>query len=50
MRCAYTEIRGVSRLLSETIYNLVDNAIKYNREGGKGTKITLHFPAQDAVC
>lgn len=29
------EIRGVRRLLSEMIYNLADNAIKYNREGGK---------------
>ena len=27
-------IKGVRRLLYEVIYNLCDNAIKYNREGG----------------
>jgi two-component system phosphate regulon sensor histidine kinase PhoR len=29
-----SEIRGVRRVLSDVIYNLVDNAIKYNRDGG----------------
>ena len=28
------QINGVRRLLYETIYNLCDNAVKYNREGG----------------
>ena len=30
-----TEIIGIPQLLSSIIYNLVDNAIKYNREGGR---------------
>ncbi len=29
------EVRGVSQILDEMIYNLCDNAIKYNRKGGK---------------
>ena len=28
------QINGVRRMLYETIYNLCDNAVKYNREGG----------------
>lgn len=32
-----TMIHGVPSLLSEIIYNLVDNAIKYNKENGKVT-------------
>ena len=28
------QINGVRRLLYETVYNLCDNAVKYNREGG----------------
>lgn len=44
-------VLGVRQLLQEMIYNLVDNAIKYNREGGKvkvvivrtvqGTRLTV---------
>ena len=32
-----TVIRGVRRLLSEIIYNLCDNALIYNKDGGKVT-------------
>ncbi len=32
-----TMIHGVPSLLSEIVYNLVDNAIKYNKENGKVT-------------
>ena len=31
------EITGVRRLIAEMIYNLCDNAVKYNRKGGKAT-------------
>ena len=30
-----TEINGIPQLLSSIIYNLIDNAIKYNHEGGR---------------
>ncbi len=30
-----TEISGIPQLLSSIIYNLIDNAIKYNHEGGR---------------
>ena len=29
------ELSGVRRLLYEVVYNLCDNAIKYNRDGGR---------------
>ena len=31
----HAEILGVEQLLKEMIYNLLDNAIKYNRDGGR---------------
>lgn len=31
------EITGVRRLISEMVYNLCDNAVKYNHKGGKAT-------------
>ena len=30
-----SEIQGIPTVLEEMVYNLLDNAIKYNREGGK---------------
>lgn len=41
-------IQGVHRLLYEIIYNLCDNAIKYNHFGGK-VKITIE-EAQGEIC
>ena len=32
---SHTTLTGVETLLGEMVYNLVDNAIKYNREGGE---------------
>jgi len=29
------KVKGLARLLEEMIFNLIDNAIKYNRQGGK---------------
>lgn len=34
---AKTEITGIPRIVDEMIYNLCDNAVKYNRENGKIT-------------
>ena len=34
---AKTEIVGIPRIIDEIIYNLCDNAVKYNRENGKVT-------------
>ncbi|MBR6521449.1 MAG: histidine kinase [Oscillospiraceae bacterium] len=34
LRGESVEIKGVRQILSEMIYNLCDNAIKYNKEGG----------------
>ncbi len=31
---AHAEIKGIRQILSEMIYNLCDNAIKYNKDGG----------------
>jgi len=33
----HVEVIGISRILEEMIYNLCDNAIKYNKENGKVT-------------
>ncbi len=42
------QVRGISRLLSEMIYNLCENAIKYNRPGGS---VTVDISSDDAgVC
>ena len=36
-------VHGVKRLLFEVIYNLCDNAVKYNREGGSvAVTVTKH--------
>ena len=39
---------GVSRVLEEMIYNLVDNAIKYNKEGGSVT-VNVQVKERDAL-
>ena len=41
-------IRGVGQVLEEMVYNLVDNAIKYNREHGQVT-VTLVEQGSEAV-
>lgn len=38
--CEPTEIYGVRQLYSEIIYNLCENAIKYNKDGGRVTVST----------
>ncbi len=38
------EITGVRRLIAEMIYNLCDNAVKYNRKGGKVTVLIDKVP------
>lgn len=45
-----SEIRGVHRVLTDVVYNLIDNAIKYNRENG--TVEVSVMPESDgrAVC
>ncbi|MGN0571571.1 MAG: ATP-binding protein [Candidatus Fimenecus sp.] len=42
-----TEIVSVRQLVYEILYNLCDNAVKYNQDGGKVT-VTVH-PEQDKV-
>ena len=39
---------GVRRLLTETVFNLCDNAIKYNRDGGSVT-VTVGRDGGEAV-
>lgn len=39
--CEQTEIYGVRQLYSEIIYNLCENAIKYNKDGGSVT-VSVH--------
>lgn len=40
LNCEPTEIYGVRQLYSEIIYNLCENAIKYNKDGGSVTVST----------
>ena len=42
------EINGVRRLVYEIVYNLADNAIKYNKDGG-GVRVTVEKRGGDAV-
>ncbi len=42
------EISGVAPLITELIYNLCDNAIKYNREGGS-VQIEIKDTAREAI-
>ncbi len=42
------EINGVRRLVYEIIYNLADNAIKYNKDGGS-VRVTVEKCGGDAV-
>ena len=42
------EINGVRRLVYEIIYNLADNAIKYNKDGGS-VRVTVEKRGGDAV-
>lgn len=41
LECEPTEIYGVRQLYSEIIYNLCENAIKYNKDGGSVT-VSVH--------
>ena len=43
------QAEGVRRLLHETIYNLCDNAIKYNRDGGRVVRVTVSDAGENAV-
>ena len=42
----HVQIDGVWQILHEMVYNLCDNAIKYNKPGGS---VTVHIRASDAV-
>ena len=42
-------IRGVPRLLQEIVYNLCDNAVRYNREGGRVTVTVAPEPGGGAL-
>lgn len=41
-------VKGVRRLLTETIFNLCDNAIKYNKDGGT-VEVTVEKRGEQAV-
>ena len=45
---AKTVILGIPRIIDEMIYNLCDNAIKYNRENGK-VKVSVMQTTTEAV-
>ena len=46
LRGIHAEVKGIWQLLNEMIYNLCDNAIKYNRKGGS---VTVSVD-RDGVC
>ncbi|MBE6588362.1 MAG: histidine kinase [Ruminococcaceae bacterium] len=43
-------ITGIPSIISEMIYNLCDNAIKYNREGGRVDVTVFEKDGHPAVC
>jgi len=43
-------VRAVPQILEEILYNLCDNAVKYNREGGSVTVTVEDAPSGAAVC
>ncbi len=46
--CDAVLVRGVPQILDEIVFNLVDNAIKYNREGGSVT-VSLQSKKDKAI-
>jgi len=44
----HAEINGIARIIDEMIYNLCDNAIKYNKQGGKVT-VAIKQTATDII-
>lgn len=41
-------MEGISSMIEEVLYNLCDNGIKYNRQGGK-VAVTLHSVMEDGI-
>lgn len=48
MKGMHAEVSGVYQLLSEMVYNLCDNAIKYNRPGGK-VEVDVHTSEEKVI-
>lgn len=44
------QVEGVEHILWEMVYNLCDNAIKYNRDGGTVTVSTERRPGESRLC
>lgn len=44
------QVEGVEHILWEMVYNLCDNAIKYNRDGGTVTVTTRRRPGESRLC
>lgn len=44
------QVEGVEHILWEMVYNLCDNAIKYNRDGGTVTVTTERKPGESRLC
>lgn len=44
------QVEGVEHILWEMVYNLCDNAIKYNRDGGSVTVTTERRPGETRLC